>query len=263
VPQPVSSADLSQGLLAYEGFDYELPALEASVDSDFVPGATGGSGWAGGWYMAPGVDPMRLGAASLSRGVDVRPGGRIDFAGTSTAGRAMEMAVRMDRDGLYYFSFLFRRQANEDASATDAFMFYLREAGNQTDSSRMLALGVAGAEHLLFVNFRGGGQRVPLPLEYGHTYLLAGKIVAAAWGPDQVFIRVYRTDEPITLQEPASWTLVTQPVVSEEVLDVLSIHVRSLAGESLDELRFAATWAAAVAPWAGPAEYAAQSGGAD
>jgi hypothetical protein len=236
-PAPSPTADL----LAYEGFDYPAAALPEN--------AAGGLGWARPWAVNK-PTPLGLSSQSLDRATALVPaiGGAIDFSGAAGASRPFVKPIRFDRDGVYYFSILFRRYPAE-AKTANAFSLIFRNSQNN-DPQKRLVVGVGESNHILFLHFEGGGARAPLPLEYEKTYLLVGKIVTAASRPDQVFLRVYRPEEPVLTKEPGSWSLACRPVQSSLTLDWLGIYVNSPARQALDEFRLGTTWASVTSPWA-------------
>jgi len=235
--------DPTANLLAYEGFDYQTPAMSASGQSG------GGIGWAQPWVV-PNAAPMSLNTdESLVRqdAEESSIGGSIDYAGASQIQRQLATPIRLDQDGVYYFSFLFRRSAGS-VKPPNTFMLMLSNP-RQPEPQKRLSVGAAQPNHVVFANLEGGGARTALPLGYERTYLLVGKIVAGRKSPDQVFLRVYRPDEPVDRGEPASWSVASRPVQSDLVLDTLTIHVNSESRQAIDEIRLGTTWRSVTAPW--------------
>ena len=242
VPQRVAAPrDPTTNLLAYEGFDYPTGTLSAGDFSDV--------GWAGPWRGQESMDAMLSVHESLvrPRSEEVSVGGSMDFAGVNVIQRLLAVPVRLDQDGVYYFSFLFRRYpGNPKSHGTFLMMF---SNARQTAPQKRLALGVAQPGHVAFVNLEGGGVRIPLPLDYEKTYLMVGKIVAGRKTPDQVFLRIYRPDEPVTRREPASWSVVSRPVQSDLAIDTLTVHVNSDSRQAIDEIRLGTTWSSVTLAW--------------
>jgi hypothetical protein len=252
------AADRARGLLAYEGFDYREAELFATGQ------AAGGLGWASPWTVLF-VRPLNAGDRNqvvldvregLSRPAAAQPvlGGCFAYAGFTKAYRRLATPVRLDTDGVYYLSFLFRRYGPplEDPVNAVAVLLWTDEDFHQQkdDRRQRLNIGVGGSNEL-FTHLQGAGSRTPLPLRYGETYLLAAKIVASKARPDQVFMRVYGPDEPIEREEPGSWSVVGPPLDSDLVFDWLQLHINSKSRQMLDELRLGSSWAAVTAPWIG------------
>ncbi|MFO0810730.1 MAG: hypothetical protein U0746_19040 [Gemmataceae bacterium] len=259
VAVPNAPAGNVAGLLAYEGFDY------AEADALAAGRANGGSGWAGPWQMAfarpqpPDIAPKLFAPAGLTRTGAMSPavGGAFDFTGFTKLFRRLAEPVRLDRDGMYYLSYLFRRQgpATDQTNAVAVLLWTDADQKEQgSDPRSRLNVGVGGPAHELFTHLHGVNSRTPVPLAYGETYLMVAKIVASAAHPDQVFMRVYGPGEPVGTTEPGSWTVVGPPFESDLTFNWLQAHVNSSARQTLDEIRLGTTWASVTAAWAAPAK---------
>ena len=231
-PQP-PLADPLAGLSAYEGFDYADPKMLG------LGRANGGFGWSSAWRAgfarpAPDVDqnllPLNVRESLSFPGSSARSiGGSFDFTGFTKYFRRMASPIRLDRDGVFYISYLFRRQGPQ-TDPQNAVVVLLRTSDelegeltrNQPDSSRRMNLGVERYNDL-FTSLQKVGARTPLPLTFGETYLLIVKIVASAANPDQVFMRVYAPGEPLEREEPGSW----YPVVGLHLSRVISYSIGS------------------------------------
>jgi ferric-dicitrate binding protein FerR (iron transport regulator) len=249
--------DPAAGLLAYEGFDYKDPqALDKGK-------ADGGFGWTSPWgpsqaWLPPQGAPKSLALnieQGLSReGATVRPvGGRFDCAGFAVYYRRLATPVRLDAEGVYYLSFLFRRQG-PPGHPMDVVALLLRpdeEARRKVDLSNRLVIG-AGGGNQVYTHLGRACSRASLPLRSGTTYLLVAKIVAGSSTPGQVFVRVYGPREPIDSEEPGSWTLTGPPFESHLVFSWLGVHVNSKNRQMIDEIRLGTTWSSVTAPWIEP-----------
>jgi ferric-dicitrate binding protein FerR (iron transport regulator) len=249
------AADPAAGLLAYEGFDYPDPwHLRLSL-------ANGGAGWVGPWRSGF-ARPTRPGDQSLlalnvneslvrPRAAQPARGGCIDYTGFAKYWRRLATPVRLDTDGVYYLSYLFRR-SGPPADEVNAVAVLLRTADDlplkKEDSHLRLNIGVGGPNQL-FTHLQRVGSRTSLPLSYDRTYLLVAKIVASGSNPDQVFMRVYDADEPVEREESGSWTVVGPPFQSDLVFEWLEVHVNSMTRQMLDEIRLGTTWSSVTAAW--------------
>jgi hypothetical protein len=255
--------DPMAGLLAYEGFDYPEPRLLQAGK------ANSGFGWAGPWragFARPLLegDRNRL-ALNVNEGL-VRPGaavpavgGSFDYTGFAKYYRRLATPVCLDRDEVYYLSFLFRRHG-PPADPLNAVAVQLRtsdELENElqkkgTDLRLRLNIGVDRSNHL-FTHLQRVGTRTPLPLSYGETYLLVAKIVASGANPDQVFVRVYGPQEPVEPEESGNWSVAGPLVHTNLVFDWLEVHVNSKTRQTIDEVRLGTTWSSVAATWIGVA----------
>lgn len=255
VEDSLAQAGQVRGLMAHDGFDYPREALTNGR-------AEGGNGWTGPWKVAfsrP-VPPVPASTLFTTPGLTMPGasvpgvGGAIDFAGFTKVFRRINTPVRLDEDGVYYLSYLFRRAGPSDA-LPNAVAILLWETEDQkvqgNDGRTRLNIGVAGPSHELFTQVLGFGARTPVPLAYGETYLLVSKIVASSRYPDQVFVRVYGPGEPVGAGEPSSWTVVGQPFESNLIYEWMQIHVNSSARQTLDEIRLGTTWQSVTAAWGG------------
>ncbi len=243
------------GLLAYEGFEYTDPW-------DIRLGqANGGTGWAGPW--APGfarpTRPEDWSILALSPAESlVRPrastpsrGGCVDYVGFAKYWRRLATPVRLDSDGVYYLSYLFRRSGppEDEINAVGILLRTADDLPHKKEDSRLrLNIGVGGPNQL-FTHLQKVGSRTPLPLSYDKTYLLVAKIVASTSNPDQVLMRIYEPDEPIEREEPGSWTVSGPPFQSDLVFEWLEFHVNSRTRQMMDEIRLGTTWESVTSPW--------------
>jgi hypothetical protein len=252
---PDPAAPAAGGLLAYEGFDYH--------DPDDLPAgrASGGLGWDGPWVFgfarpvadAPPAPPPLNVREGLLRPGSVTPavGGSFDYAGFTKAFRKLKVPVRLDADGVYYLSYLFRHHGPpaDPVNAVAVLLWPDADARAQDgDRQRRLNIGVGGANQV-FTHLQGVGSRTPLPLSYGETYLLVAKIVAGRDRPDQVFIRVYAPLEPVEHDESDGWSVTGPPFQSDLTFDWVQLHVNSGRRQTIDEFRLGTTWASVTAPW--------------
>jgi ferric-dicitrate binding protein FerR (iron transport regulator) len=255
---PAQPPDPKAGLLAYEGFDYRDPAL-------FLAGkADGGLGWAGPWTplfarpLNPGDQDRQVlnVKKSLRRPGAAVPsvGGCFDYAGFTKYYRRLAEPVRLDTDGVYYLSFLFRRAgpSDDEVNAVAVLLWtseeYRLAPKGRDDPRKRLNIGVRGWNQL-FTQLHDVSCRTPLPLVYGETYLLVAKIVASGANPDQVFMRVYGPQEPIEREETGSWSVVGPSFRSDLAFDWLQLHINSKQRQTIDELRLGTTWVSVTAPW--------------
>ena len=246
-------ADATAGLLAYEGFAYEAPEM-------FHTGkANGGLGWKGPWTVTvaqplEGGDkkrlPLNVEESLFWPGAEMASiGGKFDHAGFGVYYRRLATPVRLDTEGAYYLSFLFRRfgPTSHPHNVVSVMLRPHEHPRQKPDLAKRLTIGVGGSNQL-FTHMGGANARACLPMT-GNTYLLAAKIVASSSTSEQIFVRVYAPKEPIGIEEPHSWTVVSPPFESNLVLDWLGIHVNSKHRQMIDEIRLGTSWSSVTAPW--------------
>jgi ferric-dicitrate binding protein FerR (iron transport regulator) len=254
------AADLAAGLLAYEGFDYQDPhALQNGQ-------ANGGFGWAGSWGAgmarplskeAPKPPTLNLKESLTRPGTVPSIGGCFEYTGFAVHQRRLATPVRLDTDGVYYLSFLFRRQGppqpGYSPSSVSVILRSDDEHQHRMDARKWLTVGV-GAHNQLYAQLGRSCSKACLPLLQGRDYLLVAKIVANSSTADQIFLRVYRPGEPVDREETGSWTVVSRPFESDQVFDRLAIQVSGGLRQMIDEIRLGTTWSSVTAWAAVPAD---------
>jgi len=190
---PRDVTDPADGLLAYEGFDYETAVLPAPDSGN------GGVGWVGPWRTWDNWPKLTLGSAVDEGSLTSVPGATglsIQQTGAGHMGRELAVPLRLDRDAVYYISFLFRQQGFDQPQPGDpSFSVHLTLlSGKQSqpiEEKLRLAVGRGEGIHGLL-----GGDReyVRLPFDGNVTYLKVAKIVAGRTRPDQLFSTIYRAD---------------------------------------------------------------------
>jgi ferric-dicitrate binding protein FerR (iron transport regulator) len=252
---PDQLPNAADALLAYEGFDY------ADAELFRTGKANGGTGWKGHWHAGL-TRPLLEGDKNLwvlnaKEGL-TRPGaaapgvgGCFDYTGFAKYHRRLATPVRLDADGVYYLSFLFRRHA-PPADPLNAVAVLLRTTQDfekdKSDPHTRLNIGIGGANQV-FTHFGGAGTRTQVPLEYGETYLLVAKIAVSAGSSSQVFVRVFGPREPVEREEPNSWTVIGPAFQSDLIFDWLEVHVNSRTRQTIDEIRVGTSWPSVAAPW--------------
>lgn len=254
LPQPgATPADLTEGLLAYEGFDYPDPHIFRNSQG------RGGMGWASPWMPvglipAPERDrlvPLLNVKESLSRPAAAAPspGGCLDCSASLKLKRRLATPIRLDADRVYFLSFLFRRD-DRPAHPANTVALVLQDTGaDPSDPRQQLTIGVGGSNNL-FTHLHRVAARTPLPLNSCETYLLVAKIAASRTQPDQVLLRVYASGEPIDREETGNWSIVSPLCRSDLVLDQLEVHIHGKSRQMIDEIRLGTTWGAVTSPWA-------------
>jgi hypothetical protein len=244
------------GLLAYEGFDYRNSTAFATGKAD------GGFGWAGPWKAAVTRMPSdgnrfprplntKLGLTRSGASVPA-VGGSFEHAGFAKSWRRLAVPVRLDTDGVYYLSYLFRRD-NPAPHPIDsaAILFWTDEDYQQKkneDFWKRLSVGVMKS-NVVYTHLQRMKARKTIDMDDGVTYLLVAKIVASRAHADQVFARVYRPDDLVETTEPSAWPLHSAPFHSDLVFDWMQLHVNSKSRHTMDEIRLGTTWSSVTEAW--------------
>jgi hypothetical protein len=183
-------------------------------------------------------------------------GGSFEHAGFAKSWRRLAVPVRLDTDGVYYLSYLFRRDNPAPHPIDSAgILFWTDEDYQQKkneDFWKRLSIGVMKS-NVVYTQLQRMKASKSVPLDDGVTYFLVAKIVASRAHADQVFARVYRPDELVETTEPTAWPLQSPPFHSDLVFDWLQLHVNSKTRHAIDEIRLGTTGSSVTAAWT-PAE---------
>ena len=227
-------------LIAYEGFDYPAGAIESGR-------VAGGIGFKGPWRVRTpeeaGRDPdpsttMTVRPESLP-GPAASRGGSLQFPAARTFRiRPLAEPIDLGRDEVTYVSFLLRQ---EPAAQGEQSFFRLTFRSSQDFRGHVVGFGLPPQRRPALYRNRDNFNS-SVAFESGPVYFCVLKIAARRDGPDEVFLKIFRPDEPVSALEPASWTNQTSPFTSDVRLDLLVITGTGESPQSLDELRLGRTW---------------------
>lgn len=216
--------------------------------------ATAGSGWSGPWRHRRGIEQTR--EPDGSAGMRILPESLegVWFPGTQAGGslalppgnnvtiRELTEPIDLDRDAVYYLSFLLRREADAAPGRSDPphFRLTLRSSRDYWGSSITAGLPISLRPTL---QYHGRGSFAsPTPVAVGETTLWVLKIVAGRSRPDEVFLKVFRSGEAVPRLEPAPWTVLTGPLAGGGLLDLVVVTGSGPATHAFDRLRIGRTW---------------------
>jgi ferric-dicitrate binding protein FerR (iron transport regulator) len=230
-------------LLVFEPFHYQ-GTIATGADHK------GGTGWRGSWLEARAMPSVGFNdQESLPwRGLKVE-GGAVHTTGRTAMHRMLQRPLRLDRDAVYYFSYLFRRSESA-GNGLNMLMFVLRQSGKTEEQEiadgSTLKISFVREDAVASIHLFERTVRAAVPLEPNTTYLLIGKIVAGSTMPDQAFIKVYSSQDAVPATEPADWLLATDPIDTDLVLDQVSLEFDTTAEIGFDELKIGTTWAGVI-----------------
>ncbi|MBA4017976.1 MAG: hypothetical protein C0483_12450 [Pirellula sp.] len=235
-------------LLAYEPFACDAAVLPCSG------AGLGGIGFTTPWVKAcksEFVPEFRI-VNSLWRPQmnSATEGGGVSAGCRGAMSRRLARPIRMDEDGVYYFSYLIRSEKRAGDGSCDV-QFILRDHLVH-EPQRKLAVSASWSSSKTSLCWEGGGNCASIPVEPGKTYLMAGKIVAGREAPDQAFLCLFMPRQPVPSAEPSSWTLASRPVLSDLKFDVVQISANTATPVLVDELRIGTSWAAVAGVFAAP-----------
>lgn len=165
--------------------------------------------------------------------------------------RELAIPVRLDRDGVYYVSYRCRR-APAAVDDVNQVQLVLRKRGltaeEEIAQGTSLKFTVARRSSFAAVTLNKETTRTSIPIVADTTHLVVGKVVASRDRADQVFLRVYRPDDPPSDWEPAEWSVVSPAFDLNTTYDQVSIEFFSEGEIRLDDLRIGTTWGSVTQP---------------
>ncbi len=251
-------------LLTYEQFLY--PASVISIN-----GLGGGQGWGGPWsgnhlidpaigletvynpYPLPGGLPTAV--VAMPRG-----GHALNPCESQSSGygrvstRLLARPINMAHDGVWYFSFLMRR----DTVATDCSGYHtaynnMRVAlaflagGSHPVNDAQISFGSdlqsLGGSNSFEVILKGtpepGSEFADDTIVNETTFQIVGKVVSSASTYDQVFFERYQPGKAVDPADP-EWDKFSRPAMNNSLIDRICLYGQ--AAHAVDEIRIGTSW---------------------
>lgn len=221
-----------------------------------IGGLSSGSGWKTPWisHERPAFSELILKSPGLSGD---RSSAVVHDATTgpatarkTAAHRLLARPIDLSQDGIWYVRFLVRRGP---AAAGDEHlgMLVLRTYGlteqEEIDRQTTIKLAIQGDDGATIM-FADSGARASLPQLAGQTYAVVAKIVAGRTNPDQVFMRMIAADRLASAAEPLDWSVTSESIASDMLLDQVSLEFVSSGRIEVGDLRIGPTWASVSRP---------------
>jgi ferric-dicitrate binding protein FerR (iron transport regulator) len=231
-----------------------------SGDARSIGGLSSGSGWRAPWisHKEAGFPELSLASPGLSgdRSVAVaHDATRSPATGRKAAAhRLLTHPIDLSKDGIWYVRFLVRR-GPPVAGDNHLGMVVLRTSGltvqEEIDQKSTIKLAIQGDDGATIL-FANTSTRSSLPLNPGQTYAVVAKIVAGSTNPDQVFMRIMAADRLAAAPEPIDWSVASESIATEMLLDQVSLEFVSTGRIELGGLCIGLTWESISRPL-GPA----------
>ena len=90
--------------------------------------------------------------------------------------------------------------------------------------------------------------RVSLPQDPGQIYAVIVKIVSGRVKPEQVLVRLMAADRLADAREPSEWSLVSDSVDTDLLLDQVSLECGSRGRIEFGDVLIGSTWQSVAAP---------------
>lgn len=234
-----------------EGSSSPVAVLPAVIDDfrgagDRIDGVHSGSGWAEPWRSKQGgirlVSPGLTGEGSAA--VQHDGSGNDAAQRRSAAHRQLQAPIDLSQDGIWYFRFLVRRGPTVRKDEHRA-MVVLRKRGltqeEELEQNALIQIALR-KEDVAMVRVADTLTRVSLPQLPGQAYAVVTKIVAGRVKPDQVLVQVMAADRLVGSEEPAEWSLISDGVDTDILLDQLSLEFASRGRIEIGEVAIGPTW---------------------
>ena len=238
--QSIRPEPRERALIAYEGFEYPAGKID--------PGrAAGGIGFSGPWRVRTpeeaGNDPdpstvMTIQPDSLAGSATPRGGALLFPAARTFRIRPLAEPLDLGRDEVTYVSFLVRQ---DPAAQGEQSFFRLTFRSSVDFRNHVVGFGMPPQRRPSIYRNRDNFNS-SVAFESGPVHLWVCKIAARRDGPDEVFLKIYRSDESVGALEPAAWTNQTSPFHSDARLDLLVVTGTGQSAQALDEFRIGRTW---------------------
>lgn len=228
---------------AKESFGYTAAQFSAE-------NANGGNGWEGPWrgrFVKGDVidkDPVLYTLPQLDlqgpKGYRRGQSGSLLLPKGKKIWRLRRMAnpLSLNRDGIYFVSFLVKRGKADDTKEPRFGVTFRSQDAYFQD---WMGASWTSAKKGFLV---GAGQSVKFtaPLEFGRNVLCVARIKARSNGPDRLDLTIMQQDETLPSDSPAEWSAGNIQFDSNSLFDLLIVHGMGDAAIVLDELRVGSTW---------------------
>lgn len=236
--------------VAYESFDYEeKSALMQGI-------AKGGVGWGSPWRRnfldMPGHNEhdlaLRVGESLVFGSKSAASqGGSLGYVGHWLTHRDLAEPIDLAANQVVYVSFLYRPEGMWKQGESSLKMLFYNPGEGVVE--HRIGIALDAARGLVRGALCGARKECPLPMTDGLTYLIVAKIACSADNPDQLMLRVFQPEEPVSTREPASWTVVTPSIDSDDSFRLMSLRFNCKQEQRIDEIRIGSTWASVTHPW--------------
>ncbi|MEN1680546.1 MAG: hypothetical protein AAGJ46_13230 [Planctomycetota bacterium] len=245
-----ASGGTADRIIASEAFDYTDPATMMENS------ANGGSGWSSCWRKnvpdMPGHNAKDMALRvedGLFLGSAAQPplSGSLGYVGHWLTHRELLEPIDLSSNRVLYLSFLYRPEGMwEDTENWVKVLFH--NAGEGVIEHR-IAIALDAGRGIIRGALCGARKQCPMPMSNGASYLVVAKLAFSTDNPDQLMIRVFQPEEPVSAHEPASWTVVTPVIHSNDSFRLMTLHFNCTHEQRIDEIRVATSWASVTRTW--------------
>lgn len=219
-----------------------------------VGGTSSGDGWRGAWAShqsfpeLPLVSPGLTGPGSVAVLHDAT--GKPAIARRTAAHRRLAEPIDLSQDGIWYLRFLVRRgpaNVNDEHLGMVVLRTYGLTVEEEIERKTTIKVAVQREDGAL-IRFADRVSRTSLPQLPDQNYAVVAKIVAGRTNPDQVFLRVVAADRLTETPEPVDWSVASDSIHTDMVVDQLSLEFVSSGKIEVGDLCMGRTWQSIARP---------------
>ncbi len=237
-------------VVAYEPFAY-------SKDTALMKGrANGGLGWAGPWRQTSPDTPghkrpslaLRVGdSLVLNANLGASEGRSLGYVGHWLMNRDLAEPIDLAANRVVYMSFLYRPAGMWEQGENSLKVMFFNPGEGFIE--HRIAIALEASRGLVRGALCGARKECPLPMSDGSTYLIVAKVACSTDNPDQLMLRIFQPEEPISAREPSAWTVVTPPIQSDDSFSMMCLLFNCKQEQRVDEFRIGSTWESVTSPW--------------
>ena len=227
-----------------------------------LDGLSTGAGWSGPWVSKKRPPALRLISPGLTGNGSVavihNATDRSAKARRAAAHRRLLKPIDLSRDGIAYLRFLIR-QGPTTGDDIHLGMVVLRTHGLDIDEeiNRQSFIRFAFQRNDgVLVRLKDRVSRATLPFSRNHTAAVVAKIVSGSSNPDQVFMRVFDPRLLSSTPEPNDWSITSESLDTDMILDQVSLEFASNGKIMLGDLCIGPTWQSVTQPLKQPSDLA-------
>ncbi len=221
-------------------------------EGDHIKGLRSGRGWAEPWRSRKGslrlVSPGLAGEGSvalLHDGSGDDPDRR-----RSAAHRTLAKPIDLSEDGVWYLRFLVRRgpaAANDEHRSTVALRTRGLTPQEELERGSLIQIALR-RDDVALVRVADTLTRASLPQVPGERYAIIAKIVSGRDKPEQVLVRVMAADRLAGSDEPTDWSVASDSVHTDMLIDQVSLECVSGGRIEFGDLCIGPTWESVAKP---------------
>lgn len=211
-----------------------------------------GTGWSEAWRSRQGdwqfITPGLAGDGSVSIRHD--GAGKPPAERRSAAHRSISDPIDLSRDGIWYVRFLVRRgpqKGRDEHRATVSLRMHGQTPEQEVEQGSLIQIALRKDDAAL-VRIGNTLTRASLPQTPSKAYAVVAKIVAGSVNPEQVLVRLMAADRLAGSEEPTEWSMVSDSVATNLVIDQISLECVSSSWIEFGDVCIGPTWESVTRP---------------